>query len=250
MQLIRTVASRRYFSIVSILSSGHNKWSTIKHDKFKNDAIRNKQINKYVNQINVALKLQEESKLQAIIESAIKENVPKKVIENALNKSKQTLSGNLNVYEGIGPGGVKLIIEAQTDNKNRTIGLVRNIFNKRGHNLGPCLFDFNRVGKIWFHCSEDENALLEKLIDIEGFQDIMKDEDDFVIYCEPSRTYKIAKTLRDKYGYELNNTNIEYVPKDEMKVTLKDEETQESLGKFIDELKQVEDVIKVYSNEA
>ena len=289
-------AHTRTFTILNNQAlSGHNKWSTIKHDKMKNDSARNKLINRYANQIAVAVRLKD-PRLNALIESATKANVPKKVIDNAIKKASQTGAagdGTLNLYEGMGPGGVAIIIEAVTDNKNRTVGLVRSYFNKANLNLlsvGSALHYFDKVGRILFsvdeaeHIKEDE--VFDKLLEVDGIKDFEKLDEGveqgldgenergeekgsaqtnhdtvsdtkadsngsrYVVITEPTLTNKVAIELRDKQGFVIEETSIIYSPKEEMRVDLSQDETiRESFDKFLRGLRDIDDVVNVYSNE-
>lgn len=147
---------RNFSTLNSRLLSGHNKWSSIKHDKAKNDVERNKLFSKFAQRISLAVKMGGNAdpnlnlRLATAIELASKNNVTKKVIENAIKKGSgngQTYGKNGTnmetcVYEGMGPGGIALVVEALTDNKNRTIGLVRSTFTKASGSMTPTLFFF------------------------------------------------------------------------------------------------------------
>ncbi|SMN22488.1 similar to Saccharomyces cerevisiae YGR021W Putative protein of unknown function [Maudiozyma saulgeensis] len=250
--------------------SGHNKWSTIKHDKMKNDSAKNKMINKYVNQIMVAIKLKD-TRLQTIIDTAMKDNVPKKVIDNAIKKASSAGSteGTVNIYEGMGPGGVALIVETQTDNKNRTVALVRSHFTKANLNLlsmGSSMHYFNKVGRIVVtyphpEGSEaiDEDLVLDKIIEVEGVKDFEKIEPpedepttdpEYMILTEPAMTNKVAKELQDSHGFEVTEANISYQPKSEMQVDItQNDDIKNAFNKFIEGLREIDDVTEVYSNE-
>lgn len=277
---VYNVRCGRCFSVLNnCVLSGHNKWSTIKHDKMKNDSTKNKLINKYVNQITVAIKLKN-TRLQAIIDMAMKDNVPKKVIDNAIKKANNAGSteGTVNIYEGMGPGGVALIIETQTDNKNRTVALVRSHFNKASLSLlsiGSSMHYFDKVGKIVVSYPRkepiDDNEVFDRIIEVEGVKDFEKLEPQtgneensaqdpnaerteesalYVVLTEPSMTNKVAKELQDAQGFEIQDANIGYLPKDEMKVDLStNDDTKHAFNKFVDGLREIDDVNAIYSNE-
>ena len=232
----------------------------------KNDSAKNKMINKYVNQIMVAIKLKD-TRLQTVIDTAIKNNVPKKVIDNAIKKANGSTNndGAINIYEGMGPGGVSLIVETQTDNRNRTVALVRSHFTKAGLNLlsmGSSMHYFDKVGKIIAMYPDktlDEDLILDKIIEVDGVKDFEKiDENDdiedtgphFSILTEPSLTNKVAKELQDIQGFEIIEANIGYEPKPEMLVNLtENEDIKTSFNKFIEGLQEIDDVTEIYSNE-
>lgn len=282
--LYQRLAKVRYFNTTSINLSGHSKWSTIKHDKMKNDSLKNKISNRFSNQITTAVKLKD-PQLAALIEKATKNNVPKKVIENAIKKG-QGLSINggnstmsMNIYEGVGPQGCSIIIETMTDNKNRTVSLIRGQFNKFGYNMtgnGSCLHYFHKVGiiKISKDSPEqdgdmnqllDEEEVWEKVIDIDGIIDIKRniysddqivkngeekeEEEDGSIFIitEPTDTNKIALKVKE-LGYSIENTGMEYLANEETVIQIKGEDGQESYKKFIEGLQNLDDVVKVYTN--
>lgn len=272
----------RYLYTRPILNSGHNKWSTIKHDKMKNDSQKNLLSNKYSNQITIAVKLKD-PQLQTLLDKAAKNNVPKKVIENAIKKGQGiSLNGNganmtMNLYEGVGPQGCSVIIESMTDNKNRTVALVRGQFNKFGYNMtsnGSCLHYFDKVGVV--RVSRDipddtttegeriieplsEEEVMDKVIEIDGIIDVKRapsstgeneGDDESVninLITEPADTNKIALKVRE-LGYSIESTGIEYMPKEENIISIDSAETQESYKKFVNGLETLDDVVKVYTN--
>lgn len=237
----------------------------------KNDSAKNKMINKYVNQIMVAIKLKD-SRLQTIIDTAMKDNVPKKVVDNAIKKANGSSNneGAINIYEGMGPGGVALIVETQTDNRNRTVALVRSHFTKSGLNLlsmGSSMHYFDKVGKIIAMYPDrnlDEDLILDKIIEVNGVKDFEKIAEQelqpeemteetgsqFSILTEPSMTNKVAKELQDTQGFEIIEANIGYEPKSEMLVNLTgNDDIKTSFNKFIEGLREIDDVTEIYSNE-
>ena len=290
----RRLINVRYFKISPIKLSGHNKWSTIKHDKLKNDSLKNKLSNRFSNQITTAVKLKD-PQLAALIEKATKSNVPKKVIENAIKKG-QGLSVNgggnnnmsMNIYEGVGTQGCSVIIETLTDNKNRTVSLIRGQFNKFGYNMtsnGSCLHYFNKVGIIKISKDSlepdgevnqtlDEVEVWEKVIDIDGIIDIKKNingekqinnntqeetvekaeeeeenDDDENIFIITEPTDTNKIALKvKKLGYCVESAGIEYMANDETMIHIKGEAAKESYKKFIQGLENLDDVVKVYTN--
>ena len=253
------------------LYSGHNKWSTIKHDKAKNDAERNKLFTKYANQISLAVKLSGGNtdpnlniRLGTAIEAATKNNVTKKVIENAIKKGSGTSLGSGKagmetcVYEGMGPGGVAFVVEALTDNKNRTVGLVRSSFTKAAGSMSPTLFFFEKKGYVVVnspakYATEDE--ILERVLEIEGVEDLEALEDTdlgpntFEISTEPSSTNNVALVLKEE-GFEIQDVGIGYVAKSDMLVHTSDADTKEKLLKFVNVLDSIEDVTAIHTNSA
>ncbi|CAL9734110.1 hypothetical protein MOSE0_D04852 [Monosporozyma servazzii] len=262
----------RCFVSGRVLKSGHNKWSSIKHDKMKNDSQKNMISNKYSNQITVAVKLKD-PQLQALLDKAAKNNVPKKVIENAIKKGEginpngSGINMTMNQYEGVGPKGCNIIVESMTDNKNRTVALVRGQFNKYGYNMtstGSSLHYFDKVGIV--RVSRDgpeiddseeiepltEEEVMDKVIEIDGIIDVKRGpstegEESIDIITEPSDTNRIALKVRE-LGYSIESAGIEYVAKEESVVKIDGAESQEAYNKFINGLESLDDVIKVYTN--
>ena len=265
----------RGFRTTSLALSGHNKWSTIKHDKMKNDSARNKVINKYVGQITVAAKLRD-PRLQSLIDSAMRDNVPKKVIDNALQKAAGSgeAEGSTNIYEGMGPGGVAVVVEAQTDNRNRTVALVRAQFTKAGHNLlpmGGCMHYFDRVGRVLVAAGPDIDVF-DVLLGIDGVTDFSEVQEDdgaaegaiaesqdeesspqlYTVLTAPAQTNSVALAIQDA-GLEVRDTAIGYEPKASTAVDLAAAplaDTRTALHRLVAALEATDDVTAVYTNEA
>ena len=241
----------------------------------KNDSAKNRLINGYVGQIMVAVKLKD-PRLQSLIDTAMNNNVPKKVIDNALQKANSAGSseGSTNIYEGMGPGGVAIVVETQTDNKNRTVALVRAQFTKSGHNLlamGGCMHYFDKVGRILVAVPSGEDAgetptispdaVLDILLEIDGVRDFSENVADpeadseadtdgpsYTVLTEPSLTNKVALAVQDK-GLEVRDTAIGYEPNPDTAVELA-EETRQSLHKLVQALEEIDEVSAVYTNES
>lgn len=265
----------------NVLLSGHNKWSSIKHDKAKNDAERNKLFSKFAQRIALAVKLSGGNvdpnlniRLATAIELANKNNVTKRVIENAIKKGAGTSSGSKNgsgnmeacIYEGMGPGGVAFVVEALTDNKNRTIGFVRSAFTKANGSMTPTLFFFDKKGYVVFKppldLDNDEDKLLEKVLEIDGVEDLEKiedadeDEDDnqhlygkttFEITTETSMANNVASALKTN-GFRIKEVGMAYISKKDMSVPVSDEDTKQKIQKFMTVLDEIEDVTDIYTN--
>lgn len=264
----------------NILLSGHNKWSSIKHDKAKNDVERNKLFSKFAQRIALAVKLSGGNidpnlniRLATAIELANKNNVTKKVIENAIKKGAGTSSANKNgssmescIYEGMGPGGVAFVVEALTDNKNRTIGFVRSAFTKANGSMTPTLYFFDKKGYVVvkppLDLDNDEDKLLEKVLEIDGVEDIEKIEDEdededenqqiygnttFEISTEPTMTNNVASALKTN-GFRITEVGMAYISKKDMLVQVSDEDTKQKIQKFMTVLDEIEDVTDIYTN--
>lgn len=252
--------ARGFSTRSSVVRSGHNKWSTIKHDKAKNDAERNKLFSKFAQRISLAVKAgggtdpQLNIRLATAIEQASKNNVTKKVIENAIKKgSGQSTKGQGTteacMYEGMGPGGVAFVVEALTDNKNRTVGLVRSAFTKAQGSMTPTLYFFDRRGYVVVRPPEElgEDQLFDQVLELEGVEDLETLPDGSVeVVTDPQSANSVAAALKDKQ-YTLVEVGVEHVPKDDMCVTA-DPETQQRIDKFLAVLGEIEDITDVYHN--
>ncbi|SCV00030.1 LANO_0F04852g1_1 [Lachancea nothofagi CBS 11611] len=267
----------RTFTVYRPTMSGHNKWSTIKHDKAKHDGERNKLFNKFANHIALAVKLGGGStdtslnvRLAAAIESANKNNVTRRVVENAIRKGsgatdKDGAGSEACVYEGMGPGGVAFVVEALTDNKNRTIGLVRSTFTKIGGSMTPTLYFFERKGSVLVRPPKtqlDFDQVMETVLEIDGVEDLetlspeeQEKEDLAVEYgstvyeitTDPAHANLVASCLKDK-GFHIQEVNIGYVPKSDMLVEIGNDEAQSKIDKFMAQLDEIDDVTDFYCN--
>ncbi|KAJ8102711.1 transcriptional regulator TACO1-like protein [Lipomyces tetrasporus] len=260
--------------------SGHNKWSTIKHTKFANDAAKNMTAMKHSRAIVAAAKIggpdpDSNARLYSAIEAAKKASVTKKTIESALRRA-AGLGGNdgkalENVtYEAIGPGGSAIVIEALTDNKARTVTSVRTCLTKQACQLGPALFFFDRKGVIRIvkrtvpDGSEETPAVIEFDVIFEhaieaGAEDIETLDPDeeaegpeaelpvYQILVDPVDTAKVAQQMKDSYGYDIKEMGIEYVPKKDSVIELTDPQG-ETMRKVVGLLNEIDDVQDVYTN--
>ncbi|MDC7123916.1 MAG: YebC/PmpR family DNA-binding transcriptional regulator [Spirochaetales bacterium] len=235
--------------------SGHSKWHTIKHKKGAADAKRGKIFTKIIKEITVAARIgggdiEANPRLRTVVLKARDANMPKDNIERAIKKGTGDLEGvsyTEGMYEGYGSGGVAILVETLTDNKNRTAADVRSIFSKAGGNLGDtgCVsYMFNRKGVITFSsetCSEDEifNAALEA-----GADDVVADEDVIEVFTSPEDFEAVRDTLEEA-GFKREMAEISMIA--DQKVTLDDEKTRKVL-RLIDNLEDNDDVQNVYSN--
>lgn len=271
--------SIRSFTTTISNCSGHNKWSSIKHDKAKNDAERNKLFNKFANQVALAVKLGGSTdpivniRLATAIEQANKNNVTKRVIENAIKKgsgatSKDGAKAESCVYEGMGPGGVAFVVEALTDNKNRTIGLVRSAFSKANGSMTPTLYFFDKKGYVVVYPPkelDDFDKVFEKVLEVDGVEDLEQLEQDeslskeepegnepfasemYELSTEPSEANRIASSLKEQ-GFRINEVGLDYVPKSDMAIEVADQDTKLKLEKFMRQLDEIDDVTDFYTN--
>lgn len=262
----------RNFHTCRILLSGHSKWATIKHKKAANDAARAAASFRMSKQIQVFAKmggadLNQNIMLANAIEKARAINIPKKVIESAIKRGtgelKSTEKMETVVYEGLAPGGVAVIIEAITDNKNRTIGYIRPCFNKYNLNMTPTLYMFDKKGVLLIDIgNKTSDDIFEEMIEI-GCEDINEiennsneeeliskqvDEGNLIeLITDPKDLGKIGKILKEQ-GYKIKEMGIEYLGKEDTMVEINDEDTMISYEKFMSLLDDIEDITQVYTN--
>lgn len=235
--------------------SGHSKWSTIKHKKAAQDAKRGKAFTKLIREIMVAAKegggdADSNPRLRIAINKAKIQNMPNDNIDRAIKKGTGDLEGVSYMeiaYEGYGPGGAAILLDALTDNKNRTAGEVRNIFSKNNGNLGEngCVsWMFERKGMIYVNVKKySEDQLLELALEA-GADDMAKEGDEFVIYTSPINYTEVLENLK-ALKVEIIESEVTMKPKNTVKVTGED---AQKLLKLIDLLEDNDDVQNVYSN--
>ena len=235
--------------------SGHSKWSTIKHKKGAADAKRGKLFTKLIKEITVAARMgggeiEANPRLRHAITSARAQNMPKDTYERAIKKGTGDLDGvNYEeiLYEGYGPAGVAVLVETLTDNRNRTIAEVRNIFGKAGGNVGTdgCVaWMFDKKGLICVDkCETDEETLMEVVLEA-GAEDIKEERDSFDIIIDPA-DFDTVKDAVDAAGIECTMAEITMIPQNMTKVEGKD---AEQMIKFMDALDDSDDIQKFYTN--
>ena len=237
--------------------SGHSKWNNIKHKKEKNDAAKAGIFTKIGKEIAVAVRAgggdpNSNSKLRELIAKAKANNIPNDNIERAIKKSldKDGASYEEMTYEGYGPGGVAVIVEAATDSKNRTAADVRHYFSKFGGNLGAmgCVsYLFAEKGVI-IVADEDaeieEDKLMEDALEA-GATDFEGDEGVFEIYTEPDDVYAISETLTAK-GYPVASAERAKVPSTYVELT--EESDRNFMQLLLDKLEENDDITNVYHN--
>lgn len=174
----------------------------------------------------------------------------KRVIENAIKRGSGSGGEHSNVesavYEGVGPGGVSFVVESLTDNKARTISMVRSIFTKYGGSISPTLYQFDRKGLIVIEKGDMEfDEIFEKVIEF-GAEDVEDIEDTVEIITEPNDTGKVAEELRKEF--KVKEFGMVYIPKDDMLVEINDDDVKAKYEKFTNALEEVTDVTEFYSN--
>ena len=239
--------------------SGHNKWSTIKQKKGKNDAARAKIFTKIGRELIVAVKEggsadpNVNSKLRDVIAKAKASNVPNDNIDRIIKKAAgDSNSANYEAvtYEGYGPNGIAVIVEALTDNRNRTAGEVRHYFDKFGGNMGTqgCVtFMFEKKGVLLIEREEldaDEDKVMEDALEA-GASDFEADTDVFTIYTEPSDFSEVRDAIAD-LGYKFASAEVEMVPNTYTKLDNDDAKT--NMQKMLDMFEDNDDIQNVWHN--
>ena len=234
--------------------SGHSKWASIKHSKGKADKQRSKIFSKISKEISVAAKLGDKDpdmnpRLRSAIQAARSANMPKENIERAIDKSSvnsETNFENLR-YEGFGPNKIAVIVEALTDNKNRTASNIRTIFQKSGGNLGTqgsASHNFTQLGIIKIDKKEISNEHIFELAIESGADECISHDDLHEIQCAMNEIYNVKKKL-EKIIVNFISTEIEWIPINNVEV---EKDKEEAAIEFLETLEDDEDVQNVYSN--
>ncbi|WP_112807658.1 YebC/PmpR family DNA-binding transcriptional regulator [Ensifer sp.] len=234
--------------------AGHSQFKNIMHRKGRQDAVRSKMFSKLAREITVAAKTgmpdpSMNARLRLAIQNAKAQSMPKDNIERAIKKASGGDSENYEEvrYEGYGPGGVAVIVEALTDNRNRTASNVRSTFTKAGGALGETgsvSFSFDRVGEITYKLSVGSaDKVMDAAIEA-GADDVTTDEEGHTIICGFEAIGEVSKALEDTLG---EAETVKAIWKAQNTVPV-DEEKAQSLMKLIDILEDDDDVQNVYSN--
>ena len=235
--------------------AGHSKWANIQHRKGKQDAARSKLFSKLSKEITVAAKMgdpdpEKNPRLRLAVKEAKSNSVPKDVIDRAIKKSQ---GGDADTYEeiryeGYGPNGIALMVEAMTDNRNRTASNVRSYFTKHGGDLGQSgsvAFMFDRVGEIMYPASAgDADTVMMAAIEA-GAQDVESDDEGHWIYCADTDLNEVSTALEATLG-ESETAKLIWKPQAPTEVT--DMDSAQKLMKLIDALEDDDDVQNVTGN--
>lgn len=238
--------------------SGHSKWASIKRQKSVTDQKRGAAFTKLAKSITIAAKQgggdpKINFSLRMAIDKAKSGNMPKENIERAIKRGTGELTDEAQIeeiiYEGYGPGGVAILIETATDNRNRTGSDIKHILTKHGGNLGSAgsvKWMFLRRGVIVYENIANPDDITLAAIDA-GVDDIEKENDTLLIYTQPENFMKIKETLAQN-GFTPTNAEIEQVAKNTIELT--EQSDQENLKKIIEELIEHDDVTNFYTNAA
>ncbi|MBB4210813.1 YebC/PmpR family DNA-binding transcriptional regulator [Rhodothalassium salexigens] len=235
--------------------AGHSKFKNIMHRKGAQDAKRAKMFSKLAREITVAAKMgapdpDMNPRLRTAIAAARAQSMPKDRIERAIQSSQ---GGDADTYEdvryeGFGPGGIGLIVEALTDNRNRSASDIRTIFSKNGGNMGETgsvNYMFDHVGQIVYPASAaDADAMFEAALEA-GAENVESDDETHEIYCPNSELHQVAKALEEQLGSEPQSAKLYWKAKDPIEVG---EDDAATLLKLIDALEDNDDVQEVFGN--
>ena len=234
--------------------AGHSKWANIQHRKGRQDKLRSKLFSKLAKEITVAAKMgdpdpDKNPRLRLAVKEAKSQSVPKDVIERAIKKATGGDAESYDEirYEGYGPGGVAVIVETMTDNRNRTASNVRSTFSKNGGNLGETgsvSFMFDRKGAVEYPASVgDADTVMEAAINA-GAEDVESSEDGHTIYTYDTDLNDVSNALEAALG-ESDSTKLIWKPQTTTELDL---ETAQKLFKLIDALEDDDDVQNVTAN--
>ena len=234
--------------------AGHSKWANIQHRKGRQDKLRSKLFSKLAKEITVAAKMgdpdpDKNPRLRLAVKEAKSSSVPKDVIERAIKKSQGGDAENYEEirYEGYGPNGAAVIVEAMTDNRNRTASNVRSTFSKNGGNLGETgsvSFMFDRKGQVSYPASAgDADSVMMAAIEA-GAEDVESSEDGHIIWCADTDLSDVSTALEDQLG-ESESTKLVWRPQT---TTPLDLDGAQKLMKLIDALEDDDDVQTVTAN--
>ncbi len=235
--------------------AGHSKWANIKHRKARQDAKRGKLWTKIIREVTIAARLgggvvEDNPRLRLAVDKALGANMPRDTIDRAIKRGAGAQDGDSVeelTYEGYGPGGVAVLVEAMTDNRNRTVAEVRHAFSKHGGNLGTdgsVAYLFARQGEILFAPGTDEDAVMEVVLDA-GAEDLEADEDGALRVTTPWEELGAVVDALKAAGFTPDSAEVTMVPST---TTPCDLERSETIVKLIDALDDLDDVQNVYSN--
>ncbi len=233
--------------------AGHSKWANIKHRKARQDASRGKVWTKVIREITVAAKdgpdPNDNPRLRLALEKANSANMPKDTIKRAIEKGSGTgETGELEeiIFEGYGPGGVAILVETMTDNRNRTVSDVRHAFSKFGGNLGTdgsVSYLFKKLGVIHINKDYSEEMLMENVIE-SGAQDFSEEDDFFEVTTDPNKFNKVIDFFKES---DIQYINAELTLRADTLVDL-DQDMSEKVLNIMEFMDDLDDVQEVHTN--
>jgi YebC/PmpR family DNA-binding regulatory protein len=235
--------------------AGHSKWSNIKHRKAGQDAKRAKVFTKIIRELTVAARdgggnVDDNPGLRAVVEKAKGAQMPKDTMERAITRGAGGKDGSeleSLTYEGYGPGGVAILVETMTDNRNRTVSEVRHAFTKSGGNLGTdgsVAYLFDKRGLINFPAGVDEDEVMEIAIDV-GAEDVVTEDDGSVEVVTMPEVFLSVKDALTEGGLTVESAQVSMVPQNYSDLNV---ETGEKVLRLLDMLEDLDDVTNVYTN--
>ncbi len=235
--------------------AGHSKWANIQHRKGAQDAKRGKLFTKLIREITVASRLggpdaAANPRLRAAVDKALGANMPKDTVERAIKRGSGDLEGQIMEeirYEGYGPGGVAVMVDCLTDNRNRTVAEVRHAFSKSGGNLGTdgsVAYLFTQLGLLSYPTGHDEDAIMEAALEA-GADDVVVNADGSIdVQAEPENFLSVKEAMTAA-GFEPEVAEVTMQASTNADLDL---ETAEKMIRLLDMLEDLDDVQNVYSN--
>ena len=234
--------------------AGHSKWSNIKHKKAAVDAKRGKIFTKIIRELVVAAKggpnPDDNPRLRGVIDKALAANMKKDTIDKAIARGAGNTEGDNYeeiTYEGYAPGGVAVLVECMTDNRNRTVSAVRHAFSKRGGNLGTdgsVAYLFSRQGQISYAAGVDEDALMDAALEA-GAEDIESSDDGSMVVLTPWEDFTDVKQSLVDVGFEPDHAEVTMVASTQVPM---DKDSAEKVLAMVDEFEDLDDVQNVFTN--
>lgn len=236
--------------------AGHSKWANIKRHKAKVDAVKGKLYTKLIREITVSAKLGggdpgANPRLRAALDKALEANMTKDVIERAIKRGAGGMEDEQVEeirYEGYGPGGIALMVDCMSNNRNRTVAEVRHAFTKHGGNLGTdgsVSYLFKKLGQITFAPGLDGDKLLDAALEA-GAEDVLLNEDGSADVTTTPESFINVKEALAKSGFKSAHADIAMIAA--ISVPITDKETAESVIELLEVLEDLDDVQSVYSN--
>jgi len=235
--------------------AGHSKWANIKHRKARQDAKKGKVFTKLIRELTIAAKLggpepDDNPRLRAAVDKALTANMTRDIIDRAIARGAGTNEAE-NVeeltYEGYAPGGIAVLVESMTDNRNRTVAEIRHAFSKRGGNLGTdgsVAYLFARKGQIIFEAGANEDQVMEVALEA-GADDVVAHDDGSIEVLTPWETVSAVKDAMVKAGLKPDSADVAMIAA--IHVPL-DKDAAETLLGLVDALEDLDDVQNVYTN--
>ncbi len=236
--------------------AGHSKWANIKRHKSKQDAIRGKIYTKLIREVTVAAKLgggspDDNPRLRTAVDKALGANMSRDVIDRAIKRGAGGIEG-VDVeeirYEGYGPGGVAMMVDCMTNNRNRTVADVRHAFTKCGGNLGTdgsVAYLFQKTGQLTFSPDVDEERVMELALEV-GADDVLVNTDKSIDVTTSPDLFLSIKNAMQQAGLQPAEANVTMVAATNVSIT--DKETAEKIIRLVEMLEDLDDVQEVYSN--